>query len=139
MNWKLISQLSLFGLAMGITTVFLIPSRIEPLFWLVIFAICAYIIARRCSSKYFLHGLFLGIANSVWVTASHILLFDSYIAHHPRDAAMMTSMPLPDSPRLMMALLGPVIGVVSGLVLGLFAVIAHRLVAGRAGQTVPNR
>ena len=61
MNWKLILQLSLFGLAMGLATVFLIPSK-------------------------------------------------------------------PDSPRLMMAMMGPVIGVVSGLVLGLFAFVAGKLV-----------
>ncbi|HEY3278964.1 MAG TPA: hypothetical protein VGJ83_00505 [Gemmatimonadales bacterium] len=57
MNWKLVAQLSRFGLAMGIAT-------------------------------------------SVWVTASHLLLFGSYIANHP-------SMPVPASPRLMMALVGP--------------------------------
>jgi len=128
MNWKLILQLSLFGLAMGLATVFLIPSKIEPLFWLVIFVISAYIIARRAQRQYFLHGLLVSIVNSVWITGSHVLLFDRYIANHPQEAAMMTSMPLPDSPRLMMAMMGPVIGVVSGLVLGLFAVVAGNLV-----------
>jgi hypothetical protein len=128
MNWKLILQLSLFGLAMGLATVFLIPSKMEPLFWLVIFVISAYIIARRAPGQYFLHGLLVSIVNSVWITGSHVLLFDRYIANHPQEAAMMTSMPLPDSPRLMMAMMGPVIGVVSGLVLGLFAVVAGKLV-----------
>ena len=106
MNWKLIVQLSLFGLAMGIATVFLIPSTIEPLFWVAIFGISAYLIATRCAGRYFLHGLCVSIANSVWITASHILLFERYIANHPQEAAMMTSMPLPDSPRMMMALMG---------------------------------
>jgi hypothetical protein len=46
---------------------------------------------------------------------------------------MMASMPLPRSPRLMMAVMGPVIGVASGLVLGLFAFVAGKLVAGRSG------
>jgi hypothetical protein len=128
MNWKLILQLSLFGLAMGLATVFLIPSKMEPLFWLVIFVISAYIIARRAPGQYFLHGLLVSIVNSVWITGSHVLLFDRYIANHPQEAAMMTSMPLPDSPRLMMAMMGAVIGVVSGLVLGLFAVVAGKLV-----------
>jgi len=126
-NWKLILQLSFFGLAMGIATVFFIPSNIEPAFWIVIFIVCAYIIAKRAPAKHFLHGLFLGVANSVWITASHILLFDRYIANHPREAATMTSMPLPDTPKLMMAMIGPIIGLVSGLVLGLFAVVAGKL------------
>ena len=127
MNWNLILKLSLFGLAMGIATVFFIPSNVEPFCWLAIFIGCAYIIAKQCAAKRFLHGLFLGLANSVWITSAHILLFSFYIANHPREAAMMTSMPLPGSPRLMMALTGPVIGLVSGLVLGLFAMVAGRL------------
>ena len=138
MNWKLIFLLSLFGLAMGIATVFWIPSNIEPLFWLVIFGISAYFIAARCSSRYFLHGLLVSIVNSIWITASHVLLFDQYIANHAREAAMMTSWPMPGSPRLMMAVIGPVIGVVSGLVLGLFAFIASKLVKPRMMPSVSN-
>jgi uncharacterized membrane protein len=137
MNWKLIIQLSLFGLAMGVATVFLIPSNIEPLFWLAIFGLCAYIIAKRSAGRYFLHGLLVSMVNSIWITASHLLMFDRYIANHPQEAAMMTSMPLPDSPRLMMALMGPVVGVVSGLVLGLFAVVAAKLVVARRSPALP--
>ena len=73
MNWKLIFQLSLFGLAMGIATVYVIPSKIEPAFWLVIFLYCAYAIAKCSGGKNFLHGLLLGIANSIWITAAHVL------------------------------------------------------------------
>ena len=135
MNWKLIAQLSCFGLAMSIATVFVIPSNIEPLIWLPIFAITAYVIAVRSPGKHFQHGLLVGIANSVWVTGAHVLLFNQYIADHPREAAMMTSMPLPDSPRLMMAMMGPVIGVVSGVVIGLFALLAAKLVRSRPAST----
>jgi hypothetical protein len=139
MNWKLIIQLSMFGLAMGIATVFVIPSNIEPLFWLVIFVICAFMIAARNSVKYFLHGLLVGIVNSVWITASHILMFDRYIANHAQEAAMMASMRLTASPKVMMAVMGPVIGVASGVVLGVFAVIAVRLVAMLAKRPAPQR
>jgi hypothetical protein len=125
MNWKLIFGLSLFGLAMAIATVFVIPSSIEPIFWLVIFIICAVIIARQVPSRHFLHGLMVGIVNSIWVTGAHILLFDAYIAHHAKEAAMMQNSPMP--PPVMMAVVGPLVGVVSGLVLGLFAWIAGKL------------
>jgi hypothetical protein len=130
MNWKLIFQLSLFGLAMGLATVFLIPSNLEPLFWLVVFAISAYSIATRSSDRPFQHGLLVGIANSVWVTGAHVALFERYLENHAREAAMMTSMPLPHSPRLMMSLVGPVIGVVSGVVIGLLALAARRFFPG---------
>ena len=65
LNFKLILALSMFGLAMSIATVFLIPSSVEPIFWLVIFLVCAYVIAKRAPSKFFLHGLLVSLANSV--------------------------------------------------------------------------
>ena len=128
MNWRLIFQLSLFGLAMGLATVFVIPSTIEPVIWLAIFIVSAYAIARGAPGQYFLHGLSVGIANSVWITAAHVLLFHSYVARHSSEMAMMGSMPLPTHPRLMMTLTGPVIGVISGIVIGLFALLASKLV-----------
>ena len=126
MNWKLVLQLSMFGLAMGIATVFFIPSKIEPAFWLAIFLVCAYIIARRCAERRFQHGLALGVVNSVWVTTAHVVLFVHYAVNHAREIAMMQSMP--GSPRLMIAMTGPVIGTVSGVVIGLFALVAGLLV-----------
>jgi hypothetical protein len=135
MNWRTIGELSLFGLAMGIATVFVIPSNIEPLFWIVIFVVSGYIIARRCPGRHFVHGLLVGLANCVWVTSAHVLFFHQYMANHPQEAAMMSSMPLPDSPRLMMLLVGPVVGAVSGAVIGLFAVVAGKLL-GRSRSSV---
>jgi uncharacterized membrane protein len=64
----------------------------------------------------------------VWITSIRVLLFGSYLARHPQEAAMMKTMPLPDSPRLMMLMTGPVVGIVSGIVLGLFAFIASKLI-----------
>ncbi len=134
MNWTLVFALSLFGLAMGVATVFVIPSNVEPFFWLAIFVVCAYLIATRSQGRYFLHGFLLSLVNSVWITASHVALFTYYIDNHPQEVAMMRSMPFSDAPRLMMAITGPVIGVLSGVVLGLFALVAHLLV--RRGRPV---
>jgi hypothetical protein len=126
MNGRLILALSMFGLVMAVATVFVIPSKIEPLFWLVIFGVCAVIIARRAPGRPFLHGLCTSLVNCVWVTSAHILFFDTYVANHAEEAAMMQGAPLPG--RAMMAITGPVIGLISGIVLGLFALIASRFV-----------
>jgi hypothetical protein len=133
MNWKLVLQLSIFGLAMGIATVFFIPSKVEPAFWLAIFLVSAYTIARSTATRRFLHGLALGIANSVWITTAHIVLFEHYAANHAQEMAMMQSMPLPVSPRLMMALMGLVAGVVSGMVIGLITLAAGLVVKPMPG------
>jgi hypothetical protein len=129
MNGKLILVLSLFGLVMALATVSVIPSTIEPLVWLVIFPICAYAIARRAPGNYFLHGLLLGLLNSLWITAAHVLLFDQYMAHHPYEAEMVRAMPL--SPKAMMMVTGPVVGIISGIVLGILALIVHRIISTR--------
>jgi small basic protein len=125
MNWKLIVLLSMFGLVMGVATVFVIPPSIEPLCWLAIFAVCAVILARKAITKFFLHGLCVSLANSVWITAAHIAFFDSYMAAHPQEAAMAAQM---GSPRLMMLATGPVVGLVSGIVLGLFSLGASKVI-----------
>lgn len=127
MNWKLIFALSLFGLAMGTATVYVVPSNVEPFCWLGIFIICAIIIARVAPGRYFLHGLMVSIVNSVWITASHVLMYDAYIANHQKEFEMMQSMKVSLSPKVMMLLTGPVVGVVSGVVLGLFSVVAAKL------------
>lgn len=127
MNFKLIFRLSLFGLAMAVATVFWIPANIEPLFWLVIFIICAYSIALKSSGKYFLTGFWVSIANCVWITGTHLIFYRTYIANHTQEVDMFAKMPAHDHPRLMMLLTGLIIGVLSGLVLGLFAFIGSRI------------
>jgi hypothetical protein len=125
---RLIFVLSLFGLAMAFLTVYVIPSTIEPLCWLAIFVVCAFIIAKRAPGHFFLHGFLVSLVNCVWITTAHIALSGDYLARHSNEAAMMAKMPMPDSPRLMMAMMGPMVGIVSGIVLGLFSWIASKIV-----------
>ena len=133
MNWKLLFRLSLFALAIGIATVFWIPTKVEPVFWLLTAIVCTYLIAQKASSNYFLHGFCLSLLNAFWVASIHILFMESYMAKHPEEALMMEEMPLPDSPRLMMAMIGVFIGIAFGIVLGLFSFIAHKLMRFRIG------
>jgi hypothetical protein len=131
MNGKLIFQLSLFGLAMAIATVFVIPSNIEPLFWLPIFILCAYLIAMNAPGRFFIHGFLTSLMNCVWITGTHILLFDQYIARHADEAQLMAQLNFPISPRVLMAVLGTVVCIVSGVVLGVFSMIAAKLTSKR--------
>lgn len=117
----------MFGLAMAIATVYVIPSNIEWIFWLAIFLVNAFLIAKNTSGKYFLHGFLVSLANCVWITSAHVLLYSSYIANHAEEAAMMADSPMRNHPRLMMLIMGPVIGIISGLVQGLFAWIASKI------------
>ena len=130
MNWKLIFQLSVFGLIMSVASVFLIPETIEPGFWIAIFLFCAYAIARMCREKYFLHGFFISIVNSIWITIAHVLYASTYLANHPQMVSMNLQMPLimQQHQRTTMAVLGLPFGAVFGLILGLFCFIASKIV-----------
>jgi len=130
MNWKLIFQLSIFGLIMAVATVSLIPEKIEPVFWLLIFIFCAWVIAKACPGKYFLHGFLVSLVNCVWIVALHVAFYRSYMANHPSMAAMNANMPgwLATHPRKAMVIMGPVFGVLSGIILGLFSLIASKII-----------
>jgi len=133
MNWKIIFQLSVFGLIMAIGTISLIPETVEPVFWLAIFIFCAYIIARVVGTRHFLHGFCISLVNSIWITAAHIIFYSSYIANHPNAYKMYTELQfLPTHPRLAMLILGPLFGIVFGLILGLFCFIASFIVKKKA-------
>jgi len=137
MNWKLIFQLSLLGLAMAVATISLIPSNMEFIFWLLIFIICAYVFAKRLPGKYFVHGFMLGLVNCIWVTAAHMLFANPYMAHHHQEVAMMKSTPFSNHPRVLMLISGPIAGIMSGLVIGLFSFIASKIV--KNGTAVPQK
>ena len=134
MSWKLVILLSLFGLAMGIATVFVIAPRNEPYAWLAIFVVCAYVIAKRAPSKYFLHGLCVSLLNSVWVTGAHVLLFDRYVAGHVREAAMASKLAALGTAKTAMLVTGPIVGLASGVVLGLLALIFSKFVQSRHSE-----
>jgi len=125
MNWKLSFQLSMFGLIMAFGTISLIPDKIEPFFWLVIFIVCAYIIAKVCTDNYFLQGFWVSMFNCLWIIIAHFIFFKNYADHHP-------DMVIHWHPRLMMVVMGPIIGALSGLIQGLFAFIASKLVKPNA-------
>src|ERR1700749_3209124 len=104
MNWKIIFQLSIFGLIMAVATISLIPEKIEPVFWLAIFGFCAYVIAKVCPRRYFLHGFLVSMVNAVWITIAHIVFRETYVTHHPQVASMNMPYFLAIHPRLAMAM-----------------------------------
>jgi hypothetical protein len=131
MNLKRILQLSLFGFIMAFGTISLIPQKIEPAFWLVIFVFCAIVIAKAAPGKYFLHGFVLSLFNSVWITAVHIWAYPAYAAKHADvvDMSNKISTYFATHPRIAMVLMAPAFGIVFGLFQGLFAFIASKVVA----------
>ena len=133
MNWKIIFQLSVFGLIMAVATISLIPEKVEPIFWLAIFIFCAYIIAKVVGRRHFLHGFCVSLVNCIWITSAHVLFYSTFIANHPSIAKMSEDHPiLPAHPRLAMLIMGPLFGIGFGIILGLFCFIASFIVKKKA-------
>jgi hypothetical protein len=123
-NWKLIFLLSIFGFAMAIASLFGL-GILEPVLWLAIFIIYAWLIATRAPGKYFLHGFLVSLVNSIWITAIHAGFFSVYASHNPQ---FVQAVPPGMNPRLLMIVMGPIVGAVSGVVAGLFAFIGSKIV-----------
>src|SRR4029078_2278228 len=130
MNWKLCVFLSILGLLVGMMTISMVPSTIEPFLWLAVFFVTAFFTAKYAPGKYFLHGFVISILNSVWVTLAHMSRYDDYVAAHPEWLQMLQSLPpgIAKDPRMLMVPVGLVSGLISGLVLGLFVWVASKFV-----------
>ena len=130
MYWKIIFQLSIFGLIMAFGTISLISQDLEPVFWLLIFIFCAWVIAKVCPGKFFLHGFLVSIINCIWIIAVHTAFHKTYLANHPDMAKLNASMPpsLAAHPQLAMIIAGPVFGVLSGIILGIFSLLASKII-----------
>lgn len=115
---------------MAFGTVSLIPQNVEPAFWLVIFIFSAWVIAKAGTGKYFLYGFFTGLVNCIWITAVHVFFFQKYIDGHKQMDTMITDMPASFSthPRVAMALAGLGLGILSAIILGLFSLVASKIV-----------
>ncbi len=118
---------------MGIASLFGLTGRFEPVLWLLIFVFYAYIIARR-TSKWFLHGFLVSLVNGIWIAIIHSAFFSTYMENNPDMMAGYQKLPQFVSPQAMMLIMGPLIGAGTGLVAGLFAFIAGKLLAPKMPQ-----
>ena len=127
MRWKLIFLLSLFSVAMSLATVYhILPSGVEQVIWLLILIFCAVVIAKNASQKLFLHGFLLCIINAVWQTVIHAALFDTFTAHNQDMVEKFKNVPMDQF--TLMIIMGLTIGVVSGVVTGLLAMLAGKFI-----------
>lgn len=127
MSWKVIFLLSLFGVAVGFAGVYGLSGTAELIVWLFIFVIFAVVIVRSRSGDYFVHALLASILAGLWVGIMHAAFINTYVAHNARLRAGYAMIPKTAHPRLMMVLTGPFIGAVMGVVAGLMAAVAGKI------------
>ena len=121
---------------MGLLTLYFIPGRYEAVVGTPAFILCAWFIGRYATTRHFLHGFLLGIANSAIVTAIHVSFVGIYLAHHPADAVQFEKMQRESgaTPQQAIMLLGIVVALISGVVQGLFSLIGRKTVRTLGGE-----
>lgn len=117
MNWTVIFLLSSAGLIMGLLSINGFTQKIEPFLWLLFGVIAGLVLSRNIDHKTFLHalltGLFWGVLNGIIQSA----FFDQYLAHNPNLQERFKQSTF-IRPRYFVLVTGPVIGLITGLVLG---------------------
>jgi hypothetical protein len=125
MSWRLVFGLSVLGIATAAASVLVIPRDIVHVGWAVLFFfVSAYLIAKRAPSRYFTHGFVVSVVVSLASTGAALALIDRFARHLP-----LARIPLAvGSPQVLVAIVGPAAGIVLGLVLGIFAWAASKVV-----------
>lgn len=127
MKWKLLLTVAVFGLIMGLLSLFGLTRGIEPFLWIAIALGAAWWLARTISAGGFLHGLFAGILMGIGNSIMQSLFIQSYLSSNPESAGAFDQIPGDLSPRLFVLLTGPLVGLIYGLFLGTLTLIAMRL------------
>lgn len=136
MSWKTIFLLSLSGIVVGFAGVYGLSGIVELVVWLIIFIVFAVVIAKQRDGDYFVHALLASILAGFWVGLVHALFIRTYVAHNPELNAGITRMPKTAHPRLMMIMFGPFTGAVAGVIAGLMASVAGKIVKRSKQATI---
>jgi hypothetical protein len=123
MNWRLVLQLSMFGVAMGLGIVFFLPSTVTTILWTLIVVLSGYAIAQRCVRLRFLNGLVVGLLDRLLSTVVQVLFFHAYAVRHPDNIALLQAFVPAMSVRRLLVISSPVLGLLYGVAIGLVALL----------------
>jgi len=123
MNWRLILQLSFFGVAMGLGIVFFLSSWVTTILWVIIIVLSGYAIAKRCVRLRFLSGLLVGLLDCLLDTTVKVTFFHAYVVRYAGEIELIHQFMPAMSVRRLMALTSPALGLIWGVAIGLVALL----------------
>ena len=126
MNWTIIVLLSSFGLVMGVLSIKGYTEKIEPFLWLFFGIITALVLSKNADNKTFLHALFIGLFWGVLNGIIQSAFFDQYISNNSNLQERFKQSTF-IQPRYLVLVTGPVIGLITGLVLGGMAMLFKKI------------
>jgi len=127
MKWKLVASLSLLGGAMGLGSVLGLRGIPAALAWTALAVFCAGKIGRAVPERAFVPGFLTGFLGIVAATLVQVVLISVYLENQPELAAELSGLPTTLNARTLIAISGPFLGAVGGLVLALLSWIASRI------------
>ena len=126
MIWTIIFYLSVFGLVMGILSVNGLTQKREPVFWFLGGVIASFILARNLSTHLFVHALSIGVLWGVLNGLIQSIFFERYPEKNPKYRESYQKK-LPVKPRYFVLIAGPIIGLVTGAVIGGLSLLVRTL------------
>jgi hypothetical protein len=117
MDWKVIIILSAIGLIMGLLSVKGFTQKLEPFLWLLFGIATSLVLSKNIDHKTFLHGLLIGLAWGIINGLTQSVFFDTYITNNPSMQQNLQKTTFVQ-PRYFVLMTAPIVGLVTGLVLG---------------------
>ncbi|HXG01250.1 MAG TPA: hypothetical protein VNL69_10690 [Bacteroidota bacterium] len=130
MQWKTVVTLGVFGLLMGIASVFGYTEGAETVLWIAIALFAAYWLEKHVEQRLLVHGICAGVLIGFINSIVQAAFFSSYLANNPLAAKGFVDTG-GVAPRVFVVVVGTLIGFVYGLVLGGLALAARKLLARR--------
>lgn len=126
MNWTLIILLSLFGAIMGFLSVKGYTGKLEPVLWILFGIISSLVLSKNVENKVFMHALLIGLFWGVLNAIIQSSFFEQYLTNNPsiQDRFKSTGS---IKPQLFVLITGPVIGLITGLVLWGLTLLLRKL------------
>ena len=111
---------------MGILSVNGLTQKREPVFWFLGGVIAAFILARNLSTHLFVHALSIGVLWGVLNGLIQSIFFERYLEKNPKYRESYQKK-LPVKPRYFVLIAGPIIGLVTGAVIGGLSLLVRTL------------
>ncbi|MBI2420112.1 MAG: hypothetical protein HYV28_19800 [Ignavibacteriales bacterium] len=127
MNFKLIMNLSLFGLLAGSLNVFALTAGNDWVIWVLFWILASMLLKKKVAEKFFLHAFITGALFTLLAYFVQILLFDLYVANNPVIQSTISSLEPEVHPKTYFISIGLLLALGNGLILGLIALGLKRI------------
>ena len=128
MNWRVLAPVAVLGPIMGTLTVAgAFPRGVDRFAWLMVVAVCAFVVARREPRRALKHAALVGFWNGAISTLIQALFVERLIANNPWMVDTFADQPHGFDMEFFVFMLVPFIGVAGGALTGLLAILFVRL------------